>query len=210
MITKAKLCKSMLSLGFSSFICSVGMGFTVVLFNQQIMRYFGNQELAIFGIGGNIFILVQSFSYGIGNAAQPIVAENLSAGKIERVNQTKRLSCKTAAGIGLFISGALILSAVPIVRVYMKTSEEVIHMAAGVLRMYFTCLLFVPFNVFTTYYLQATQKVKESILLSVLRGFVFGCAFLFALPAVFGGKAIWLVMLVVEAVTAGIAFRMLR
>lgn len=37
---------SVASIGFSSFLCSVGMGIVVMLFNNQIMRCFGGNELA--------------------------------------------------------------------------------------------------------------------------------------------------------------------
>lgn len=83
------------SVGISSFLCSVGIGFVVVLFNNQIMRYFGSNELAIYGVAGNLFTLVQTFSYGIGNAAQSIVAENMGAGKPDRVWQTRNPGCCT-------------------------------------------------------------------------------------------------------------------
>ena len=89
------------SIGFSSCLCSIGMGIVVVLFNNQIMRYFGGNELAIYGVAGNLVTLIQTFSYGIGNAAQPIVAENMGAGKMDRVRQTRNLGGYVALGIGL-------------------------------------------------------------------------------------------------------------
>ena len=72
-----KMGRKVLSIGFSSFFCSIGMGFITILFNNQIMSLFGAKELAVYGVCGNLFTLMQTFSYGIGNAAQPIVAENM-------------------------------------------------------------------------------------------------------------------------------------
>lgn len=196
------------SVGVSSFLCSVGMGFVVVLFNNQIMRYFGSNELAIYGVAGNLFTLVQTFSYGIGNAAQPIVAENLGAGKPDRVRRIRNLGCCVAAGIGLGTMVIALLFPMQIVRLYMKVSAEIQAAAPFILRRYFTCLLLLPFNVYATYYLQAMQRVKESLTVSLLHSFLLAAVFVYLFPAVWGGTSIWYVMLLAELITAAAAVTM--
>ncbi len=205
-----KKSREIVSVGVSSFLCSVGMGILVVLFNNQIMHYFGSNELAIYGVAGNLFTLIQTFSYGIGNAAQPIVAENMGAGNPERVRQTRNLGCYAAAGIG-FISAAVTLC-IPfqIVRLYMNASVEIQELAPGILRRYFTCLLFVPFNIYATYYLQAVKRVKKSLAVSLLHSFLLGAVFLYLFPMIGGSASIWYVMLFAELITAVIASMMLR
>lgn len=198
------------SIGFSSFLCSVGMGIVVVLFNNQIMRYFGSNELAVYGVAGNLFTLIQTFSYGIGNAAQPIVAENMGAGKPERVHQTRKLGCCVAAVIGLTAMTAALLMPSQIVRLYMNPSAEILSSAPGILRRYFTCLLFLPFNVYAAYYLQAVQRVKASLLVSLLQSILLCTVFLYLFPVIFGRIAIWYVMLFAEFFTALAAIRLMK
>lgn len=198
------------SVGFSSFLCSVGMGVVVVLFNNQIMRYFGSNELAVYGVAGNLFTLVQTFSYGIGNAAQPIVAENMGAGKLERVRQTRNLGCYVAAGIGVIAMAAALLMPAQIVRLYMRPSAEILEASPGILRRYFTCLLFLPFNVYATYYLQAVRRVKASVLVSLLQSVLLCTAFLYLFPVMFGREAIWYVMPFAELCTAAAAVWLIR
>ena len=197
------------SIGLSSFLCSIGMGCLIVLFNNQVMRYFGSNELAIYGVAGNLFTLIQTFSYGIGNAAQPIVAENMGAGKTERIRQTKKLGCYVAAGIGVATMAVALLFPRQIVQLYMESSVEIQAEAPKILRRYFTCLLFVPFNVYATYYLQAVQRVRESLLVSLLHSFLLGSAFLYLFPLFFGSASIWSVMFFAELITAIIASGML-
>ncbi len=202
--------KAIISVGFSSFICSVGMGVMVILFNNQIMHYFGSNELAVYGVASNIFTLIQTFSYGIGNAAQPIVAENLGAKKMERVKQTRRLGSRVAVCIGLIALTLTLLLPTQITNLYMKASGEVLTIAPPILRQYFICLLFVPFNVFVTYYLQAVKKVKESIFISLLRGFILSGIFVYLFPIVFGMNSLWSVMFTAECITAAFAVFLLR
>lgn len=208
--TLLSLSRSIISIGFSSFLCSVGMGVLVILFNNQIMRHLGSNELAVYGVASNLFTLLQTFSYGIGNAAQPIVGENLGAGQWRRVEQTKRLGSIVAFVIGG--TAMLICLAFPtqIVCMYMKAAPEILAMAPSILRQYFVCFLFTPFNVFTTYYLQAVKQVKASVLVSVLHGFLLSGSLAYIFPLLFGADSIWLVMPCAECITTLLALWLLH
>ncbi len=189
-------------IGVSSFICSVGMGFLIVLFNNQIMRYLGSTELAVYGVGSSLFTLIQTFSYGIGNGAQPIVAENLGARQWERIRQTRNWGCATAALIGIMTMTASLLFPQYIVSLFMKSSDQMIAAAVPLLRKYFLCFLFVPFNVFASYYLQAVKEVKASVTVSALRGFLVSGLFVYIFPSLLGADSIWFVMAAAELATA--------
>lgn len=202
--------KEIVSIGFASFVCSVGMGFLIVLFNNQIMRYLGSRELAVYGVASSLFTLVQTFSYGIGNAAQPIVAENLGARKWGRVQETKNWGCMAAAVIGGIVTAASLLFPQEIVSLFMKTSDQVMAISAPILRKYFICFLFVPFNVFAAYYLQGLKRVKESVSVSVLRGFLLSGLFVYIFPVLFGAGSIWYVMASAEFATSLAAFFLLK
>lgn len=202
--------KEILSIGFSSFLCSVGMGFLVILFNNQIMRYLGSDELAVYGVASNLFMLVQTFSYGIGNAAQPIVAENLGAGQLDRVAETRKWGCAAAGVIGMGAMAVSLLFPIEIVNLFMKASGEVLAIAPGILRKYFLCLVFVPFNVFAAYYLQAVRQVKRSTAVSVTRGFLLSGFFIYAFPFLFGAGSIWFVMVSAEGAAAVLAVFLLK
>lgn len=202
--------REIVSIGFSSFICSVGMGFLIVLFNNQIMRKLGSDELAVYGVASNLFTLVQTFSYGIGNAAQPIVAENLGSRQWGRIRETKNWGCITAAVIGTAVTAASLLFPAQIVSLFMKPSPAVMAIAPGILRKYFLCLLFVPFNVFAAYCLQAVRQAKASVAVSVLRGFLLSGLLVYVLPALFGAGSIWFAMACAECLTAAAACYLLH
>ncbi|MDO4298248.1 MAG: MATE family efflux transporter [Lachnospiraceae bacterium] len=202
--------KKIVSIGISSFLCSVGMGVTVVLFNNQIMKYFGGNELAVYGVAGNLFTLIQTFSYGIGNAAQPIVAENMGAGKNGRIRQTRNFGCYVSAGIGLIAMTTALGFPLQIAELYMKVTPELQLIAPEILRQYFICLLFLPFNVYATYYLQAVQRNKEALAVSLLHSILLSSAFLYLFPVILGEEFIWYVMPAAEMITAVAAMGLLK
>lgn len=194
--------KEIIAIGFSSFICSLGVGFMIVLFNNQIMRWLGSDELAVYGVASNLFTLVQTFSYGIGNGAQPIVAENLGARQWGRIRETRNLGCITAAVIGGAAVSVSLLFPSKIIGFFMNPSNEAAAAAPSILRKYFLCLLFVPFNVFATYYLQSVKQIKKSVTLSILRCFLLSGLFVSIFPVIFGADSIWFVMVSAECITA--------
>lgn len=206
----ARRTKEILALGFPPFIGDISMSFLVILFNNQVMRYFGPTELAIYGIGSNIFSTFQTFSYGIGNAAQPIMAQNLGAKKYERVHKTAWLGIRTSLILSVALTAIMLLFPTQITRIYMSATEDVIAMAAPILRRYFICLLFMPLNVFATYCLQAVMKIRPTLVVSVLRGILLCGVLVYLMPAVFGAGSIWYVMLITEGVTAAVSVWYMR
>lgn len=126
----------------------------------------------------------------------------IGAGKIERVKRTRNLGCYVAVWIGLAVTIFALVMPSQIVRLYMKPTAEILSGAPGILRRYFTCLLFLTFNIYAAYYLQAVQRVKVSLLVSLLQSILLCTAFLYLFPVMFGPVSIWYVMLFAEIFTA--------
>lgn len=202
--------KEIVALGFPPFVGDISMTLLVVLFNNQIMRYYGTTELAIYGICSNIFSTFQTFSYGIGNAAQPIMAQNLGAGKPGRVRATAWLGIRTSVVLSLLLTAVMVLFPMQVTRLYMDVSEDVVSLAAPFLRVFFTCMLFMPFNVFVTFCLQAVMKIKPTLVVSVLRGVLLCGVLVYLMPALLGAGSIWWVMLITEGITALVAVAYMR
>ena len=202
--------KDIVALGFPPFVGDISMSILVIFFNNQVMRYYGATELAIFGICGNIFSTFQTFSYGIGNAAQPLMAQNLGAGKPERVRRTAWLGIRTSVILGVILTAVMVLFPAQITRIYMDTTEDVVQMAVPFLRQFFLCMLFMPLNVFATFALQAVMKIKPTLAVSLLRGVILCAVLVYLLPVLIGPGSIWYVMLITEAVTAALAVFYMR
>ena len=67
------------------------MGIIGILFNQQIMKCLGTDALAVYGIIAQITPFAQCLAYGAGQAAQPIISQNLGAGLEPSITALKGL-----------------------------------------------------------------------------------------------------------------------
>lgn len=194
--------KDMITTGFPTFFIDIAMGLLSVMFNNQIMHYAGSAALAVYGVIININILVQSCSYSIGQAAQPILSINFGAKNEVRVKQTFFWSLVTAAGMALFWTGITMGFPIAIVNLFMRPSKEVLAIASPIMRSYFLSFLLLPLNIYSTYYFQAVMKPKASFLISVLRGVVISGFLIYVLPIRLGVSFLWLAMPITELLTA--------
>lgn len=184
--------------GFSSFFIDVAMGILTVLFNRQIMKYLDANALAVYGPIINISTFVQCCAYSVGQASQPIISTNFGAGQRDRIRETLRLALITSASFGVFWTALSLAWPNLYIRIFMKSTPEILDMAPAAIRAYALSFLLLPFNIYSTYYFQAIMKPGTAFVVSVARGLVVSGALILALPALAGAQALWLTMPITE------------
>ena len=191
-----------LVVGFSTFFIDVAMGFLTMIFNRQIVRYFGTDALSVYGVIVNVSTIVQCCAYSVGQAAQPILSVSYGARDWGRIKGTLRYALYTVAFFN--IVWTISIWAVPngFIRVFMAPTESVYRIAPPIMRSYGISFLLLPLNVFSTYYFQSLMKPGAAFLVSVARGMVVSGILIYALPAWAGADAIWLAMPITELLVA--------
>ena len=188
--------------GFSAFFIDIAMGILTVIFNRQILRYLGTDELAVYGVIVTVGTFVQCCGYGVGQASQPILSQNFGAGLSDRVRKTLHYAIWTCVILSAIWCTALFVAPNAFIWIFMRPTESVLAIAPGIIRAYAVAFVFLPFNVFSTYYFQATMKPKASFVVSVARGCVLSGLFIAIFPALFDGSAIWWAIPAAEALDA--------
>ena len=88
------------------------------------------------------------------------------------------------------------------VHLFMSPTDEVLKIAPRIIRLYGLSFLFLPFNIYMTYYFQAVLRPKTSLTVSIMRGIVVSGALILILPIIAGVDSIWFAMPITEFVTA--------
>ncbi len=194
--------KQVFTTGFSTFFIDIAMGFITVLFNRQIMKYLGTDALSVYGIIVNISTFVQCCAYGIGQASQPILCVNYGAGKAERIKTLLHCNILTAA----IVSAVWLLLAMcfpnGFVYIFMTPTESVLAIAPSIIRAYALSFLFLPFNIYATYYFQSIMQPTVSFTISLLRVALISGLLIIILPMLFTSSALWYAMPIAELLTA--------
>ena len=196
--------------GFSTFFIDVAMGILTMIFNRQILKYLGTDALSVYGIIINISTFVQCCAYSIGQASQPIISVNYGAGEKRRIGAVLRYALGTAAVFGVVWTLAAELIPNGFVRIFMTPTDDILRIAPGIIRIYGSSFLLLPFNIFSTYYFQAMMKPATAFVVSVGRGASLSGILIFLLPVIAGGDSIWFAMPITEFVVAIFVAIMMR
>ena len=138
----------------------------------------------------------------MGEAAQPIISENYSVHKWERIKETRKYSLWTIAAFGVLWTAAVLLFPNAFVKIFMSPTDSVLQIAPGIMRLYGLAYLLLPLNIFATYYFQSVMQPKTALIISMARGMVLCGVLVFVLPALFGAKLLWWVMPITELTVA--------
>lgn len=194
--------------GFPSFIIDLSMGILTIIYNRQIIKYFDNDVLSIYGIIINISTLVQCCSYGIGEASQPLVSQNFGAKKYDRINKVLKYLIVTSFIVGgVWVAISFTMPNV-LVRIFMKPTDRVLMLAPKIIRLYSISFILLPLNVASTFYFQSILKSKISLIISLARGVIISGILLLVLPLI-NKELIWITMVLTETIASIFVFLIL-
>lgn len=202
--------RSTIKVGFCSGVIELGAVFTAVLMNNQIIKYGGTTELAVYGVLVTILQLFTAVFSGVGQAIQPLVSSNYGAGNHERNRQFLKMSMLTVGIMGAVFTVVGELFPVGITKLFIDATPAVIQAAPSIFGIFF--LLFIPsgVTVLAVYYLQSTMQHKMAIFLSVLKGVLVSGAFILILPIFFKLNGVWAAMPCSEVLVAAISVCFIR
>ena len=197
-----KRIRQVVSTGSATFIVDIAIGVVTILVNNQIMRYSGETALAVYGVISSYVTAVQSASYAVGESGQAIISTNYGAGNAKRVKEARRVMLITALVGGIFFCIIAMLFPNALLRLYMKPTAEVYAIGAGAIRLYCLDLIFLMFNIASTYYFQAVNRLRVSLVVSLARGFFVNGLLVMLLPIIFGINGVWIAIPVAEFIVA--------
>lgn len=188
--------------GFSTFFIDIAMGILTIVFNRQIMKYFGANALSIYGIIINISTFVQCCAYSVGQAAQPIISANFGAKQGLRIKETLKYALFTVLFFSIFWTALIMVKPMIFVDLFMTPTPEITSIAPSIMRAYGISFILLPLNIFSTYYFQAIIQPKTAFIISVGRGLVVSCLFIYLLPVILGKQSLWYAMFMTELIVA--------
>ena len=188
--------------GFSTFFIDIAMGILTIVFNRQIMKYFGANALSIYGIIINISTFVQCCAYSVGQAAQPIISANFGAKQGLRIKETLKYALFTVLFFSIFWTALIMVKPMLFVDLFMTPTPEITSIAPSIMRAYGISFILLPLNIFSTYYFQAIIQPKTAFIISVGRGLVVSCLFIYLLPVILGKQSLWYAMFMTELIVA--------
>lgn len=193
--------KRIIKNGSPSFITEISSGFIIFIFNLSIFSLLGDLGVSAYGIITNIVLIFTAVFNGIAQGIQPLVSINYGASNFKRVHTFLK-----QANILSFILGVLfltigLLAPEILVSLFSNDKGELLQITIQGINIYFFSLLLIGINITNIGYLQAIEKAKFSLLLSVLRGLVFVTISITILPRFLNITGVWLSVPIAEVFT---------
>lgn len=198
---------NIMSLGVPSLISEVSSGVVIIVFNMIILDIEGNVGVAAYGVIANISLVVVAIYTGIAQGIQPILCNAYGAGEHKKIKAIMKYSMVTLILLSLLLYAVLAVLAEPITTAF--NSENIASLqtiAEDGIRLYFTSVLFVGFNIIISVLFTSIEKPVPAQIVTLLRGFfvIIPVAFIFA--ALFGMTGVWLAFPAAELLVMLVAF----
>lgn len=185
--------------GVSDFIFNISSSTVAVLYNIQLLKYFGENGVSAYGAVMYIsFIFVAVFigySIGIG----PVIGYNYGAknhDELHNVISKSSMLIGIASFIMLLAGGVF---AEPLAKLFLDGDPEVMKLCAKAMRIYSVSFIMSGFSIFITSMFTSLNNGLISGLISILRTLVYQIIAVFLLPPIFGGNGILWAVVVAEA-----------
>lgn len=195
-----KQCREVIVCGLPEFVIQISQPMTIFCYNLVILRYLGESGLTAFAGVTYMMVIMLGVFFGISQGLQPLIGTSFGRREQHKVHYFFRA--------GLLIN--LVLSAVlysiyvligPFALKLFITDHSLIPLAYTALKWYGLAYIPAAINIIYITYFLSIRKSMQAFWISCSRGLVLNCLLIFALPALFGVKMIWIPLLVAESLT---------
>lgn len=198
-----KLLLQSLSLGFPSLITEVASGIVMIVFNKIILDMVGNIGVAAYGVIANLSLVVIAVYTGIAQGSQPLFSRAYGSGDKKGIRLTLRYAVILTVIVSGVIYSVMYFFADPMTSIFNSGHNiQLQKIASEGLRLYFTAVLFVGFNIIISVYFTSTEAAVPAHIISLLRGLLLIVPMAFILSYVFGLTGVWSAFPITELLVA--------
>ncbi|NVJ54299.1 MAG: MATE family efflux transporter [Campylobacteraceae bacterium] len=191
--------------GMSEFVNEISVGITTLIFNYIMIKTFNVEGLAAFAVINYLLMIGIMISFGISDSLQPIISKNFGARKHKRIEEFLKLAFITTGLVGIVMILLLLFFPHALADIFLKDTHKTKQIVLTFASFIWIAFLFNGINLIISAYLTAIHKPFPSMIIALLRSFIFPVIFIFVLPILFNDKGIFLAIPIAEAVTFVIA-----
>ena len=202
--------KKIVSLGFPDCSSELSVGLVIILFNQTLMKFIGQDALISYSVICYVNTLISMTMVGITQGIQPLISFYFGAEDTKKVNYLFKMGLKTVLITSVVVFVSCILFAPNITELFINPKKiELFNSTVCIFRLYSISFLFIGFNLIISGFFVATDNPLLSTIISLGRSLILVVISLFVLTFVFGGSGIWLTTVISEFICLIVALSLL-
>lgn len=187
-----KTVANILAIGSAPFAMQVAASGITTLLNHSLRIYGGDLAISAYGAINSFSTILLMPIFGINQGSQPIIGFNYGAKKFDRVKKTFLLAIMAATSFTII--GFIVTRLFPeqLVALFNSKDRELIEIGANGMKIFFTMLPLIGFQIVSSNYFQATGKPKQAMFLSLSRQVLMLIPAILILPRFFGLNGVWM------------------
>lgn len=184
--------------GASELVSSISGAVVGMLFNYQLIRYFGEDGVAAYGVVMYVSFFFVAIFIGYDMGSTPLLAYNHGAKNHTELRNLFRKSVTFVGACGTGLALLATLLARPIATLFVGYNEGLTLLTEHAFRVYGFSFALMGYNIFASGLFTAMNNGLISATISLLRTLVFQTAAILCLPLIFGTEGIWWAVAVAE------------
>ncbi len=196
-----KIIAQALSNGSSEMVTYLSMSFVNMLYNAQLMKYYGENGVSAYGVIMYVGFVFSGFYMGVSQAMAPVVGYNYGAENKEELKNVFKKSMITLSVIAIFLTAAAEGLSHPIGFVFFRKNKELLDLTTMAIRLYAIGYVISWVNIFGSAFFTGLNNGFVSAVISFGRMLVFQLTAIFVMPLIFGEKGLWLAMVTSECLS---------
>lgn len=205
-----KVIASIFSIGFASFISTLGTSVAMIFLNRELGAYGGTAAITSMGAINSLYTFFIMPIMGITTGMQPIIGYNHGAKSKKRVNQTLIYGMIIGVIFSSLVFVVLQLFPSTFIGMFLDPTSETVQLATTGLRIFILMLPLLPINLMGVAYFQSTAQGRTSMILGVLRQFAFLIPIVLVLPTFIGLNGVWFATPIADLLAVTATILMLR
>jgi putative MATE family efflux protein len=181
-----RIVRPMLAIGFAPFAMNAAHSLLNVVLNRGLREYGGDDAIAVMGIIGAYMSLIFMPTFGIVQAAQPLIGYNFGARRYRRV---RHLFWGTVAATTLILTAGWIVSQLfpeQIMRLFVPADSPLIPLGVHALGIFTLVFPIIGYPIGTGHFFQAMGKPVQAAIVAMSRQIILFIPFLLIFPRFWG------------------------
>lgn len=178
--------------GASELVSGISGALVGMLYNYQLLRYFGEDGVAAYGVVMYVTFFFVAIVFGYDMGCGPLLAYHHGADNRDELRNLFRKSVLLIGGAGLLLAILAIVLARPVAQLFVGYNAELTELTGHAFCVFAVSYALLGYNIFASGLFTAMNNGLVSAFISFLRTFVFQVAAVLMLPLWFGTDGVWM------------------
>lgn len=191
--------------GSSEFISNVSMSIVGIVFNLQLMKYYGQFGVSAYGVYMYVGMIFLAIFIGYSSGVAPVIGFNYGAKNTQNLKSLFKKSLLVIGVTSVLMTALGILCAKPLSLIFVSCDLELLDLTVYAMKLGSISFAFTGITIFASSFFTSLNDGLVSALISFIRTLICQLVAIIVLPIIFKGEGIWYSIFISEILASGVS-----